>query len=156
MKTIKAVAPYRHKGGNFKLPAFETWIAVGGAVAPSHYPPRLLHRWAYRHSLPPGGWLPQGALHLRFVEALSITFDTWPDTLCHEIVSLIWDCWPKLFERTAQWLERPRVRTAIFTSSQTAERMRQRLPQLRVITITEGIAPRCSPASLMSPICPIG
>lgn len=139
MKTIKAVAPYKHKGGNFKLPAFEAWVAVGGTVAPSHYPPRLLHRWAYRHSLPPGGWLPQGAPHLRFVEALSITFDTWPDTLCHEIVPLIWDCWPKLFERTAQWLEHHRVRTAIFTSSQTAERMRQRLPQLRVITITEGI-----------------
>jgi len=52
---------------------------------------------------------------------------------------MIWDCWPAYFEKTCRWFKRHRVKTAIFTSSQTAERMRKRFPNMNILTITEGI-----------------
>lgn len=141
MKTIKAIAPYLHKSGNFKTYAYEAWKAVGGQTAPAYYPLRALHHLAFRHSLPalPPCFHAKGEAHLRFVQGLSITFDTWPDTMRYEIIPFVWDCWPVYFEKFAAWLKAHHVRTAIFTSSQTAELMRKRFPDMRVLTVAEGI-----------------
>lgn len=138
MKTLKAVAPCARLGSDhFKTQAFKAWQATGGATAPGHYPPRLLHKPCYAHSLPR---LHDGAeARLRFVEPVSLCFDTFPDTAFHEIVPMVWDCWPIHFERVASWFARHRVRTAIFTSSQTAERMQRRFPGMDVLFVAEGI-----------------
>lgn len=76
---------------------------------------------------------------MRFVEPVSLKFDTFPDYALHEVVPMVWDCWPCYFEETCRWFERHDVRTAIFTASQTAERMRERFPKMNILCITEGI-----------------
>ena len=43
------------------------------------------------------------------------------------------------FEKTCQWFIKHNVRTAIFTSSQTADRMKERFPEMNILAITEGI-----------------
>lgn len=141
MKTVKAVAPFVHKDGNFKTYAYEAWEKVGGQSAQAHYPLRAFHRLAYRHSLPalPKCFCERDEAHLRFVQALSITFDTWPDTMRHEIIPFVWDCWPVYFEKFAAWLKAHHVRTAIFTSSQTAECIKERFPDMQILTVAEGI-----------------
>lgn len=138
---IKAVAPYRHPQQlNFKLSPYQVWKEWGGWTAPAHYPPRLLHGFAFRWELPQ---LPKhrGEARLRFVEPVSIHFDTFPDYSRYEIVPMVWDCWPKYFEMMVAWLKKHDVRTAIFTSRQTAERMQNALPDVNILWCPEAIDP---------------
>lgn len=139
-KHVKAVAPFRYPDAfNFKMPVFEAWVRMGGRTIPSHYPWRKLHGLAYKHELPTL-YKSKSVAQLRFVQPLSLSFDTFPGYVCHEIIPLIWDCWPAYFEKTCRWLKKHHVRTAIFTSSQTAERMREQFPNMNILTITEGIS----------------
>ena len=143
MKTVKAVQPYIHPEFlNFKLAPYEAWRQLGGQVAAAHYPVRLLHGYAFRYDLPTICKSTKEA-RLRFVEPVSVTFDTFPDHARYEIIPMVWDCWPRYFEKMCRWLEKYRVQTALFTSSQTAERMRQRFPQMQVLHCPEAVDPEC-------------
>ena len=125
-KTIKAVAPFAHPGFlNFKQAPFAAWVRNGGQVAQEHYPPRWLHGAAYRWELPTI-WKSGKEARLRFVEPVSLSFDSFPDYARYEVVPIFWDCWPRYFEKTCRWLRKHRVRTAIFSSRQTAEKMQER------------------------------
>lgn len=137
MKQLVAVAPYNH-GINFKMQVYDAWVKMGGKTKSSHYPPHLFHGYAFNYELP-SVWKFNKKAQLRFVEPVSISFDTFPDYACYEIIPLIWDCWPKYFEKTCQWFIKHDVKTAIFTSSQTAEMMRERFPEMNILAITEGI-----------------
>ena len=125
-KQIKAVSPYIHPGFlNFKHAPFESWKRLGGDVAKSHYPPKCLHGAAFRWELPTI-WKSKKEARLRFVEPVSLFFDTFPDYARYEIVPMFWDCWPCYFEKTCEWLRRHQVKTVIFSSRQTAEKMQER------------------------------
>lgn len=125
-KPIKAVAPYIHPGFlNFKLAPFEAWKILGGYMAKSPYPPKWLHGATFRWELPTI-WKSKKEARLRFVEPVSLLFDTFPDYARYEVVPMFWDCWPCYFEKTCEWLRRHQVKTAIFSSRQTAERMQER------------------------------
>ena len=137
MKTVKAVAPYSH-GINFKMQTYDAWTKAGGQTMRSHYPWRIFHRFAFDYEFPTIR-KSKDIAQLRFVEPVSINFDTFPDYACHEIIPFIWDCWPKYFDKTCDWFKRHEVRTAIFTSSQTAERMRERFPEMNILWCPEGI-----------------
>lgn len=137
MKRVFSVAPYNH-GINFKMQAYDAWVKMGGKTMPAHYPWRVFHKFAFNYELPTFHKNEEIA-QLRFVEPVSLSFDTFPDYARYEIIPLVWDCWPIYFEKTCQWLIKHDVKTAIFTSSQTADRMRARFPQMNILTITEGI-----------------
>ena len=125
-KTIKAVAPFAHPGFlNFKQAPFEAWERLGGDIAKSHYPPKCLHGAAFRWELPTL-WKNKKEARLRFVEPVSLLFDTFPDYARYEVVPMFWDCWPCYFEKTCEWLRKHGGRTAIFSSRQTAEMMQER------------------------------
>ena len=125
-KTIKAVAPFAHPGFlNFKQAPFAAWVRNGGQVAEAHYPPRWLHGAAYRWELPTI-WKSRKEARLRFVEPVSLSFDSFPDYARYEVVPMFWDCWPRYFEKTCRWLRKHGVKTAIFSSRQTAEMMQER------------------------------
>ena len=139
MKTVRAVAPYRHPGFlNFKAGPYEAWVKLEGQTAKAHYPMRALHGPAYRYELPTIGKSTREA-RLRFVEPVSLSFDTFPDYAHYEIIPFIWDCWPCYFEKMSRWMEKHQVKTAIFTSSQTAERMRMQFNEINVMYCPEGI-----------------
>ena len=138
-KIVKAVAPYTHPNfSNFKTAPYESWVKSGGQTAKTHYPLRLLRSLAYKYELP-SIWENKREVRLRFVSGYSIRFDTYPDYAFYEIIPVIWDCWPPLINNCANFLRKHKVKTAIFTSSQTAERIQMLLPKLRVIIITEGV-----------------
>jgi hypothetical protein len=137
MKQVFAVAPYNH-GINFKMQVYNAWVKMGGKTMPAHYPWRAFHKFAYNYELPTFHKSDKIA-QLRFVEPISLSFDTFPDYARYEIIPMIWDCWPMHFERVCHWLSKHNVKCAIFTSSQTSERMKKRFPELNILTITEGI-----------------
>lgn len=138
-KTLKAVAPYHHPGFlNFKQAPFEAWKQNGGMVTGEHYPPRFLHGAAYRWEMPTV-WKSKKEARLRLVEPVSLSFDTFPDYARYEVVPMFWDCWPCYFEKTRDWLVRHRVKTTIFSSRQTAERMREALPNINIIWCAEAV-----------------
>lgn len=137
MKRVVAVAPYNH-GINFKMQVYDAWVKNGGQTMPSHYPWRPFHKIASNHEFPTTHKNSEIA-QLRFVEPVSLSFDTFPDYVRYEIIPLVWDCWPKYFEKTCQWFIKHDVKTAIFTSSQTADKMKMRFPNMNILAITEGI-----------------
>jgi len=138
-KILKAVAPFYHPGFlNFKMPPFEAWKQNGGQVAVEHYPPLFLHGAAFRWELPTI-WKSKKEARLRFVEPVSLSFDTFPDYARYEIVPMFWDCWPCYFEKTHDWLVQHQVKTAIFSSRQTAERMQEALPHVNIIWCAEAV-----------------
>lgn len=136
---IRAVTPYSFQGKpSFKQQPYDAWGNVGGKIAASHYPAKAFHALAYKCDFPSIGKC-KGEARLRFVEPVSLTFDTFPDYIWYEIIPMIWDCWPKYFDKVARWLGKHQVKTAIFTSSQTAARMQEVFPQMNILSITEGI-----------------
>lgn len=136
---VKAVIPYQHPGFlNFKMGPYEAWKKLGGQTAKAHYPARPFHKLAYQHELPTM-WKNKKEARLRFVEPISLYFDTFPDYARYEIIPFVWDCWPHYFEKMCQWIEKHQVRTAIFTSSQTAERIRQRFPAKNIMYCPEAV-----------------
>ncbi len=136
---VKAVAPFIHPEYlNFKTAPYEAWVKLGGQTAKAHYPWRLFHGLAFRYELPTL-WKDSKEARLRFVEPVSITFDTYPDYARYEVIPMVWDCWPKYFEKMCNWLQKRQVRTVIFTSSQTAERMRQRFPAMNIMYCPEAV-----------------
>lgn len=137
MKQVFAVAPYNH-GINFKMQFYDAWVKMGGKTMPAHYPWRVFHKFAFNYELPTF-YKSDKIAQLRFVEPVSLSFDTFPGYTRYEIIPLIWDCWPMYFEKTCQWFIKHDVRTAIFTSSQTADRMIARFPQMNILYIAEGI-----------------
>ena len=138
-KRIVAVAPYIHKtGSNFKLHPYRAWAKMGGKIAEGNYLPQKLHWIGYHLELPTLIRLGNVA-QLRFTEATSLNFDTFPEYTYYEIIPLIWDCWPAHFTKTCKWLERHNVRTAIFTSSQIADKIKKIFPNKNILLITEGI-----------------
>lgn len=142
-KKVVAISPYIHPGNcNFKWMAYDGAMKVGIESKAGMYPWRPLHGLAYRYALTCLKCNRHEA-HLRFVEPVSINFDTFPDTALNEIILMIWDCWPCYFEKVCAWFEKYRVKTAIFTSSQTAERMRERFPDMNIMYCPEGIDVSC-------------
>lgn len=136
---LKAVSPFIHPGFlNFKMMPYEAWKRNGGEVAKAHYPWRWLHGAAYRWELPTI-WKSRKEARLRFVEPVSLKFDSFPDYARYEVVPMFWDCWPRYFELTCEWLRKHRVKTAIFSSRMTAERMQERFPEMRIIWCPEAV-----------------
>lgn len=139
MKKVKAIPPYIYKGAsNFKYYPCEAWEKIGGKVSRNFYPPQFLHSLIYRITLP-SVFKNKKEARLRFVSGYSIQFDTFPDYAFYEVIPLIWDCWPKQVENVAAFFRKHQVKTAIFTSSQTADVFRRLFPQMNIQTITEGI-----------------
>lgn len=137
---VAAVSPYLYPHNiNFKVEAFKAWQQNGGQVRKSHYPPKILHGAVFRWELPYLYKKNKKEARLRFIEPVSIKFDTFPDYAFYEIIPFIWDCWPKFFEDICQYLIKYQIRTAFFTSSQTAEKMRKRFPSMNIFFIPEGI-----------------
>lgn len=138
-KILKAVAPYQHPEFlNFKQTPFEAWRQNGGMVAKACYPPRFLHGFAFRWELP-AIWKSDKEARLRFVEPVSLPFDTFPDYASYEVVPMFWDCWPCYFEKTRDWLVRHQVKTAFFSSRQMAERMQEVLSNINIIWCAEAV-----------------
>lgn len=139
MKLVKAIPPYIHpKYLNFKVAPYEAWVKCGGQIADAHYPARLFHGFAFRWELPTL-WKNKKEARLRFIEPVSLSFDTFPDYACYEIIPMVWDCWPCYFEKMCRWLKKHKVRTAIFTSSQTTEKIRKRFPEMNVMWCPEAV-----------------
>lgn len=138
-KSVVAVKPYIwQNNSNFKIAPYEAWVKCGGKTATPHYPPRILHGIAFHMELPQ--WFKsKKEARLRFVEGASIRLDTYPDAFFYEVIPVIWDCWPIFWADTEKWFRKHDVRTAIFTSSQTADEFRCRFPKMNILSITEGI-----------------
>ena len=152
MKRVKVVSPYTHPEFlNFKTAPYEAWMRIDNEneglhrlVAKAHYPWRAFHGLVYRWELPSWSlFKSKKEARLRFVEPVSISFDAFPDYARYEIIPFVWDCWPKYFEKMCSWLQKHKVKTAIFTASQTAELMRKRFPDMNIKFCPEAVDTTC-------------
>lgn len=139
-KHITAVRPYKFKDGmQFLNGAFESWRNSGGDWKNHYWQPRPLHYFFHRYAVPFRFRQSRKEARLMFVSSSILKFTTYADYVRYEIVPMIWDCWPYLFDKVAEFLEKNHVRTAIFTSSMTAELMRKHFPEMNILSVPEGI-----------------
>jgi HisJ family histidinol phosphate phosphatase len=92
----------------------------------------LLHPIISHLSLPPL-FKNKKEARLRFVQPINFWLDAYPDYMFNEVIPLIWDCWPHVRNTTSQYFDRYHVKTAIFTSSQTAEMFREKYPDMNIL-----------------------
>lgn len=122
---------------NFKLAPYQAWVQSGGKTLGKYYKWRKLRPMLHvLEFLVPKS---RKKAVLCFAEPASLDIDTFPWWGHFEIVPVLWDCWPKLWDYTEGWFKKHGVRSAVFTSSQTADEFRRRLPGVNILTITEGI-----------------
>lgn len=138
-KVVYAIEPhFQEQGSNFKMAPFQAWHAIGGRTQKVYTFPKLIDSLSYKVDFPKF-YDTRKRCVLRFVEACTIRHDCFPEYMTHETIPMIWDCWPRYFEKVADWLKKYRVKAAIFTASYNALKIKERIPQLNVCTITEGI-----------------
>ena len=133
---IKAKQPYIYEGLNFKDKAFEGWKELNYPTTKGFYP-RFLHWLLFKYDIFQNIW--HGETRLVFVQPVSLYFDVSTSVLTHKIIPFIWDCWPCYYDKVEQWLKKHKVKTAIFTSFQEMEDIKQRIPELHVIHCPEGV-----------------
>ena len=137
-KRVISMEPMKYaNNSNFKLAPYYAWVDAGGKKAASYYSLKslrfllpLFEKITHRSS--------QKAV-LCFAEPPSLDIDCFPWWGWREIIPVLWDCWPKYWHSTEQWFRSHDVKSAIFTSSQTADEFRRRFPNMNILTITEGI-----------------
>ena len=138
-KIVKAVKPFIYENNsNFKLAVYQKWEECGGKVASLRPREKYYERLSYHLDLPTL-WQSGKEARLRFVEGASLRFDTFPDYLGYEVIPVIWDCWPRYVDKMARWFHKHHVCTAFFTSSQTAEHMRELCPNVNISHLPEAI-----------------
>jgi hypothetical protein len=138
MKKIKAVRPYIYpKGVNFKEAPYKAWISAKGSKACPFYPWRIFHKFIFNYDFP--DLLNDNEARLRFVDPQNILFEAFPDYFLHEIVPMMWDCWPQFHTKMFIWFKKHHVRTAIFSSSQVAELFKQKIPDLNGLWCPEAV-----------------
>lgn len=138
-KIIKAVKPFIYQNNsNFKLAVYQKWEECGGIVASLRPLEKYYERLSYHLDLP-SLWQSSKEARLRFVEGESLRFDTFPDYLGYEVIPMVWDCWPRFVDNMARWFKKHQVRTAFFTSSQTADKMRELCPNVNIYHLPEAI-----------------
>lgn len=139
-KRVIAVRPYKFKDGmQFLNGTFNAWKECGGAWKNHYWQPRPLHYFIHRYHIPFHLRQNKKEAHLMFVASSILEFTTYADYVRYEVVPMIWDCWPCFFDKVACFLEKYNVKTAIFTSSMTAELMRKRFPEMNILSVPEGI-----------------
>lgn len=138
MKIIKAVRPFFNNDSDFKIPPYEEWVKSGGRSVPLRKFEKYYRSLSFYINLPIFHTNKHEA-RLRFVEGATLQFDTFPDYLLYEVIPIIWDCWPIYFDKVAKFFKKHNVRTAFFTSSQTASRMKEVYPKKNIFHLPEAI-----------------
>lgn len=138
-KIILAKKPFIYpQNSNFKLAVWQEWVKNGGKTLQERPCEKYYESLSYHIDAPTFYQNKKEAI-LCFCEGASLRFDTFPDYFIHEIIPMFWDCWPRYWNVTEVWLRKHKVRTAIFTSSQTAEHFRLVFPQMNIFYCPEAI-----------------
>lgn len=137
--SIKAKRPFLYSdNSNFKHAVWERWVNIGGITTNCRPLEKYYKSFSYHLDLPTF-WQSEKEVRLCFCEGASLRFDTFPDYLAYEIIPMFWDCWPGYWSTTEKWFRKHKVRTAIFTSSQTADHFRSVFPKMNILHCPEAI-----------------
>lgn len=138
-KKVVAVKPYVYKdNSNFKLPLYDEWIKLGGLGTGRRSMEKYYMSLSYHIDLPTL-WQCNDEARLRFVEGAGVRFETFPDYITHEVIPIIWDCWPSYWPTIEVWFRKHKVKTAFFTSSETSQHFRKVFPNVNIFYLPEAI-----------------
>lgn len=140
-KKVVAVRPFDLHDSNFKIPIYEEFVKLGGKGIDFRPMEKIYRSFAFHVNLPTI-WQNNREARLRFVEGASLLFDTFPDYIAYEVIPMFWDCWPRYWNITEKFFIKHKVRTAFFTSSQTADYFKKVFPKMNIFHIPEGIDTR--------------
>lgn len=66
-------------------------------------------------------------------------YSAWPLMYTHELIPIIWDCWPKYHKTVIKSIIDCHIKTVFCTSSQTCDLIKNSLPNTNVYWLPEGI-----------------
>lgn len=146
MKKVIAVEPYVYReSSNFKHKPWVAWKNIGGKTLCGNYP-RILHKLLFAGDYIPSVVENKYEARLCFTTPDSLYFDTWQSAFYYEIIPFLWDCWEEHDEKLCKWLVRHKVKTCIFTSEISRDRICRKIPYLESLVVTEGIDMNLYPA----------
>lgn len=140
---VKWLAPDVYAGDYqyYRQWATEAWINSGGKVKNGINIPFNIKKVmgklnAIAHAIPNA---------IKRKEALIVccgafpTYAAWPYMYTHEVIPLIWDCWPNYHLRLLKAIRECRIRTVFCTSSQVVSFINSSLSNVNAYWIPEGI-----------------
>lgn len=68
-----------------------------------------------------------------------VEYYAWPTCYRHELVPIVWDCWPKYWPHLVKFVKTNRVKTIFCTSRQTADMVREQCSGVNAVWLPEGI-----------------
>lgn len=137
---IKAVSPYIYKNQlNFKNLPFQVWKSIFPDRTYKGWYPRFLQVLFFRFDIFPSIWHTRNETLMLFAQPISLYFDANISVVTHEVIPVLWDCWPKFYDKVEKWLNRHKVKTAIFTSSEAMAAMHVRCPNIKTIWCPEAV-----------------
>lgn len=118
----------------------EAWQASGGIVVPNN---RLSFETKKKLSVfnPINLILPSGLKGSPLIVCCGAfpSYSAWPFLFRHEIIPIIWDCWPRYHKRMLQSLKYCNVKTVFCTSSQVANLINSHSSKTKAFWLPEGI-----------------
>lgn len=142
MKKIILLTPVRKKENyQFFMDWFaDAWISCGGQMILGRQIPWLLRLYVAKlrlvNNIP---FLTSNTTALLIPGAGYPDSFAWPYSYTHEIIPMLWDVWPRYWERLLASLKRNHVRTCLCTSSQVCAHIKEHLPHIHVLHVPEGI-----------------
>ncbi len=119
----------------------DEWRKCGGRVMPGLDIPMKLR--LFLGKLNPLAYLIPDQLKRK--EALIVccgahpNYTAWPFMFTHELIPIVWDCWPKYHATLLQAIQHDRVKTIFCTSRQTRDMVKQKYPHVHTFWLPEGI-----------------
>lgn len=119
----------------------DSWEKSGGQVYEKHYFSlklrMILGKLNFLANLIPDKIKSQDALIV--LCGAHPNYSAWPLMYTHELIPIIWDCWPKYHKTIISSIKQNKIRTVFCTSSQTRDFIKSKLPQVNVYWLPEGI-----------------
>lgn len=119
----------------------DAWRETGGEIYNHTYisltKRKLLGKLNFLSSLVPDSMKSQEALVV--LCGAHPNYSAWPLMYTHELIPIIWDCWPKYHRTTINSIKQSKIKTVFCTSSQTCDLIKHELPNTNVYWLPEGI-----------------
>ena len=119
----------------------EAWVRAGGSIYKHHYISFTMRKvWGkfnFISSLVPNSIKSHDALVV--LCGAHPNYSAWPLMYTHELIPIIWDCWPKYHSTILKSIKHNKIKTVFCTSSQTRDLIKDKLPGTNVYWLPEGI-----------------
>lgn len=139
MKRLVISEPFQDNILPFQKPIYDVARSLGFYHKKARHIPRVLHYFFFHYPINCHfkSLDNNNEARMVFVSGTHIEPMIYPNAYMHEIIPIIWDCWPAYYDDVIKTLKRCWVKIAFFTSSRVASLMSRKLPNIECLYLPE-------------------